>query len=326
MRSPRNRYYNKYYIGVDVVHSNTPILLRFTEASYQKGQYCFHYQSSYLYQPGWHIALAGEPFKTKKVVLAIHDAQVLKKTLYVGAKLSAQEKKEYCSFEMERLAHCAREELFLDFRVLEKLDNYQDKILCVAVKRQSVESIIEIFKHTSFKVEKILLDSEISQFFEHNNQEYQKSQALAIAAFQQDLFNFLPWREKKRQFYQKLMVSGGVFIIISCMFCYFFYPNFLGNNQEKIKPQIKIATKKRPLVVKKILPVGHSLNDTPLKTLKMLGVIKNNRLTWGLIRTPDGKIVPINLGDNIGLEQAKVIAISPRKIILVKHQRKYVLE
>lgn len=59
-----------------------------------------------------------------------------------------------------------------------------------------------------------------------------------------------------------------------------------------------------------------ALQRYPFKTLMMAGTLTRDNQTWALIVTPDGQIVRVGMGDDLGLEKNRIIAISPAEITL----------
>lgn len=301
----------KRYIGADIQDAS----IRLIEVSKHKKHCQFHH-----YFTGSSEALfAFSSFKTKNVVLAIPDTQILTKKIVIGTKLSLKEKREYLAFEMEKLALCSRKELFFDFRVLKKLGNHREEVLCATVRREIMDSYRNIFKNSSLKIKKILMNSEVEYdaSLEVFPDGYQKAGAVAISGFKSEAFNFIPIDKKGNKSSNfKLIVL--IFLMVINVFLFFHF-----NHRTIIKP-------KRQKVINKIsapsVEYGTTLKDASIDQLKMLGKIKTEGLMWGIIQSPDGAISHIKKGEKIGFEQARVVEILPNKVILLNHKRRYVIE
>jgi type IV pilus assembly protein PilO len=60
------------------------------------------------------------------------------------------------------------------------------------------------------------------------------------------------------------------------------------------------------------------LESFPLDALHLVGIIARANQTWGLMATPNGKHYPITIGQYIGLNNGKVMAIHPDYLELVE--------
>ena len=56
------------------------------------------------------------------------------------------------------------------------------------------------------------------------------------------------------------------------------------------------------------------LENYTLSSLQMVGVIEKENLVWGLLRTPDNRIVAVRLGEYIGKRYGVVLAINEDRI------------
>jgi hypothetical protein len=309
MQPPTRRY-----IGADIRDSS----IHLVEASFYKGQYQFLYHSL---SPFENIPLL--PFNTKKVVLSIPDAQVLMKKICIGTKLSYKERREYLAFEMEKLALCSREELYFDFKVLKKMDNNQEEVLCATVRREAIDSYIKLFENTPLKVKKIIMDSDIEKVHVGNLPEkYHRACEIAITGFKKESFNFLAGNTKKYGFYNMLKLGGLLtFILFGTLLLLYF------NEKPKVATNKPFKSIPKKSVQHPAIHYGQSLKDAPINQIKMLGRLEDKgEVIWGIIQTPDGKIVHILKGDIIGFEQGCVSEILSNQIILIKNDRRYQIE
>lgn len=60
------------------------------------------------------------------------------------------------------------------------------------------------------------------------------------------------------------------------------------------------------------------LEAFPVETLKMIGTIEMKSVLWGLIRSADGTVYRVQVGNYMGQNYGKVIRISPDKIELME--------
>lgn len=60
------------------------------------------------------------------------------------------------------------------------------------------------------------------------------------------------------------------------------------------------------------------LEEYPLETLKMVGAMNNDGLTWGIIKAPDNAIYRVRRGNFIGQNHGKIIKIMENKIELTE--------
>lgn len=74
-----------------------------------------------------------------------------------------------------------------------------------------------------------------------------------------------------------------------------------------------------PFFTQKIQSKKNYLKKVTWKELHFVGMIKNNRHSWALIQCADGKIRKATIGQFIGKEQLKLIAIKTNRIILKRH-------
>lgn len=68
-----------------------------------------------------------------------------------------------------------------------------------------------------------------------------------------------------------------------------------------------------------IRPNAHQrdpLEDYPLDALKFTGVIEEKMKQWALIRLPDGRIARIKLGEYMGQNEGKVVAVTENSLII----------
>ncbi|MDQ7015852.1 MAG: pilus assembly protein PilP [Gammaproteobacteria bacterium] len=56
------------------------------------------------------------------------------------------------------------------------------------------------------------------------------------------------------------------------------------------------------------------LEQFPLDTLKMVGILEQNQTNWGLIQAPDGTIHKVLAGNHLGENDGKIISVSEQKI------------
>lgn len=56
------------------------------------------------------------------------------------------------------------------------------------------------------------------------------------------------------------------------------------------------------------------LEQFPLDTLKMVGILEQNKTNWGLIQAPDGTIHKVLAGNHLGENDGKIISVSEQKI------------
>lgn len=304
----------KRYIGADITDSS----IYLAEASrYKKHlRFQYHFLSSFE-------NISALSFKTKKVILAIPDAQVLTKKICIGAKLSHKEKREYLAFEMEKLALCRREELYFDFKVLKKLDNNQQEVLCATVRRQVIDSYINLFENTSLNVKNIIINSDIENIYLENvPKEYQRACAIATIGFKKESFNFLAGNTKKFSLYSILKLGGLLTVVLVATLLISFF-----NKKPIVVKNKPFKVYKKNLVQTPVIHYGQSLKDASINKIKMLGRLQvKGEITWGIIQTPDGKIAHLQKGDIVGFEQARVSAILNNKIMLIKNNRRYQIE
>lgn len=53
------------------------------------------------------------------------------------------------------------------------------------------------------------------------------------------------------------------------------------------------------------------LELVPLDSIKMVGTISRNNVTWAILRTPDGNIYTVSVGTYVGLNYGKIVKITP---------------
>lgn len=62
---------------------------------------------------------------------------------------------------------------------------------------------------------------------------------------------------------------------------------------------------------------GH-LERFPLDTLRYIGSMQQLDNAWGLIKTPDGEIVRVKIGDRLGQDYGRVTSVSEAEVVLVE--------
>lgn len=60
------------------------------------------------------------------------------------------------------------------------------------------------------------------------------------------------------------------------------------------------------------------LEGYPLDTLRMLGTVRYQEATWGLVKAPDGVVHRVRSGNHMGQNYGKVTAIEARRLSLVE--------
>lgn len=145
--------------------------------------------------------------------------------------------------------------------------------------------------------------------------------------------NLLPWRRirdaQRRKNVKSIMIAGGIVCIV-------FYFLFFQKKMSPLPPQFK-TIKKLPVITlpkaKVFKPQSPIFSDdwtraenflkvTPLHNLKWTGfLIKQNHISV-FITSPNGFSYLLNLGDEVGLEKARIIEISREHIIfLIRNQK-----
>lgn len=56
----------------------------------------------------------------------------------------------------------------------------------------------------------------------------------------------------------------------------------------------------------------------PIDTLRYIGNLRQGKVSWGLIKTPDGEIVRVKLGDYMGQDYGRVTVVNSDKIELLE--------
>ncbi len=299
------QFHNKRSLGADIKDSSIYLM----EVSYYKRDYQLEHS---LTCPIEEITLIAHQFKMKNIVLSISDAHVLTKKICLGAKLSAKEKREYIALEMEKLVLCPREELYFAYKVLKKLDHNRLEILCATVRRDVIDTYIDVFKNTLFKVKKITYDSEIAHHYTNNgDKNYQKARAIALSGFEKESLNFLP-KDQKYSFNLTILIL--ILLILTGIFLFWSF---------QVKPTF---IEQKTMIPSKVVKISHPLPVSPFKAFKMLGKIEDNEKIWGVIQTPEGQIIHVQRGDIVGAKKARVATILPDKILLSKNKRRYVIE
>ncbi len=348
------------YIAADIDASQVKLV----EISRKKGRFCIENYAIYPRSSEWsewNKQLSSNLFfNAREIVTAVSDSQILSKTIIVGKKLSDKEKEEYLSLEMEKMALCSMSELAMDFQAVNRMNDSENlsernlEIFCVAVRRQTIESLQQLFHGTVFKIKKIGLASQmpVQEIINLSNiainprisrEQWEKDRLLLSKAcemalyfpYQDHALNFLPWRKIRREKQQKLAIAACVFGLIIALMTYFVFDNFFeqapANNHSVLNP--KAVIKKNPMKIHKKLQKKtqlalkkpeYSLKNTAVSAFKMLGFIKKGKKetknsVWGIIQTPDGTIFHVTIGDTIGKESATIIHISEKQILLNHH-------
>lgn len=320
------RLYCRSFIGADIDASH----LRFVEISHKKEQYQIEKYAIYANRPEWKIQFAAEVFHTKKIILTVSENQILTKKIILSATLSEKEKEEYLLLAMEKHALCSSAELCMDFFVVNTLENNQQEIFCAAVRKQTIDSLLNIFHETGLHVYKITTSIEDKQamsfspllekikqgeIVEKDALPFYKASESAMSGFDAHSLNFLPWRAKKRQ-QIKIKLGIAVFLLI----CLVSLLTFFGLQKNSIK---KEPLKQTPIIkpVEKLsLPKETSLINTSLYHIKMIGYLQQNKKVWGLVKIPNGKMYHVTTGEKIGREQAKIIHIFPHYLVVQSTQ------
>ncbi len=60
------------------------------------------------------------------------------------------------------------------------------------------------------------------------------------------------------------------------------------------------------------------LENFPLGSLHLVGIITRGDQAWGLITAPDGKLYQVTAGDHLGQNQGRVIAVQKSHLDLVE--------
>jgi hypothetical protein len=321
--------------------------IKLVEISRKGGEFQVENYAIYSRSSEWTSQFSTNPFFTSRdIITTVSDAQVLSQKIRVGKKLSNREKEEAASLAMEKMALCPISELCIDFQTLETQDHATIEILCVAVRRQTIILLQQCFQGTVFKIRKIGLTSQFSsktdmklrlhprisiEQWDKDKADLMQSCYLAmIFPYQQNYLNFLPWRKEKRIKIRQISFTGfmGGCVLVYCV---------LNQRVELVvaKPERAIQqTVFKPVVVNKMTNktrMDYSLKNTPIQHFKFLGFMRSSHQCWGVIQTPDGKMYPVKVGDVIGKEQAIVINIAAKKIVLNHHNinkssRRYVIE
>lgn len=61
-----------------------------------------------------------------------------------------------------------------------------------------------------------------------------------------------------------------------------------------------------------------ALEHFPIDTLRYIGSLQRDEAAWGLIKTPDGGVVPIKVGDYMGQDYGQVKSIDPERVELLE--------
>lgn len=64
--------------------------------------------------------------------------------------------------------------------------------------------------------------------------------------------------------------------------------------------------------------VKQSLEAYPLKSLKFVGILKQEHRVWALIQQPNKQVISVRVGDYIGQHDGRIIVIKPEIIKLVE--------
>lgn len=106
----------------------------------------------------------------------------------------------------------------------------------------------------------------------------------------------------------------------------FTYPSHLKRRDpffKYIKPSAHLARKNKPDVnAPNLKRPKQALELFKLKDLRMVGMLKRNGRTWGLISTPDGIVMKVTLGDYLGKNYGQVKSITSRGIRIVEKVKK----
>ncbi len=62
----------------------------------------------------------------------------------------------------------------------------------------------------------------------------------------------------------------------------------------------------------------NQLESFPIDTLRYIGNLQRGAVSWGLIKTPDGEIVRVRLGDYMGQDYGRVTLVDSEKIELLE--------
>ncbi|MCF6217468.1 MAG: pilus assembly protein PilP [Gammaproteobacteria bacterium] len=62
----------------------------------------------------------------------------------------------------------------------------------------------------------------------------------------------------------------------------------------------------------------NQLESFPIDTLRYIGNLQRGAVSWGLIKTPDGEIVRVRLGDYMGQDYGRVTLVDSDKIELLE--------
>jgi len=60
------------------------------------------------------------------------------------------------------------------------------------------------------------------------------------------------------------------------------------------------------------------LERFPLDTLRYIGSLQQLDNSWGLIKTPDGEIVRVKIGDRLGQDYGRVTSVGESEVVLVE--------
>lgn len=335
------------FIGMDIDADH----IKFVEISRKKGKFQLENYAFYSFSPGWMKEFSSNLFfKGKHIVTAISEGQALSKKVILSKKLTKKEKEEYLFLEMEKMALCPMNELYMDFQMIEKAPKSNiTEYLCVAVRRQTIDALIQLFQETPYQIKKIGLVSHIKEQtlkqkwlsislnsrlhpekWKKDAPFFMKACLLAMSfPYENKEINFLPKPKKEQKNQIILLVSLSLTIIFS----YFLMSSLFLKNSTEIKPLISTVSavvKKVPLKKTPALPARYSLKNTPIHLFKIMGFMDamddNSKKIWGIIKTPDGKVYHVTIGNVIGKEQAKIREISNKQIILVQKNRKYYIE
>ena len=87
-------------------------------------------------------------------------------------------------------------------------------------------------------------------------------------------------------------------------------------NDTRRSPFKPVEHQKQDLYAPDQKRVRQPLEAYPLDALKFVGILKEDNILWALIKNPEKKIIPVKVGNYMGLNYGRIIAIKNNEIKL----------